>query len=61
MHDPLPSDIAMQHLDITGADFVQVIWDENRGVLWVNTNDMCVLRICRIKQLSIGDVMVKDA
>lgn len=36
-------------LDITGAELVDVSWQD--GVLWVNVNGICVLRVCRIRKL----------
>jgi hypothetical protein len=45
-----------ESLDITGATTVQVVIREDGNVLWVNTEQGCVLRICRIT----GEVLLDD-
>jgi hypothetical protein len=40
----MPSDF----LDITGANFVHIQIREDGKVIWVNVDDSCRLRICRI-------------
>jgi hypothetical protein len=42
-------------LDITGAGFVQVEISNDGKVLWINTEDGCVCRICRIENLTVID------
>jgi hypothetical protein len=42
-------------LDITGADGVQVQIKDDGKVLWVNTENGCVLRICQIKYIEVND------
>ena len=37
------------HVDVTGAAHVQVTTNEDKTVLWVNVNGVCLLRICRIE------------
>jgi len=39
--------------DVTGGEMVQVAVDRPRGVLHVNVNGICLLRICRIKQIAV--------
>lgn len=41
-------------VDITGAEFVDVAFSADRTVLWVNVNGICVLRVCRIRNLVEG-------
>jgi len=41
--------------DITGVKFVQVEISNDGKVLWVNTEDGCVCRICRIEHLEVVD------
>lgn len=41
------------HLDITGAAHVEVTCSGDGTVMWVNVNGICVLRICRIKELAV--------
>jgi hypothetical protein len=43
-------------LDISGAHAVEITVRRDGKVLWVNTEDGCVLRIYKIK----GDVVIKD-
>lgn len=56
---PEPSGDATVMLDMTAADFVEVrIARSPTGtgiVLWVNTEKGCVLRICRVQELSVQD------
>lgn len=42
-------------LDITGAEYVQVAIRDDGKVLWVNTEQGCVLRICQVKNIEIVD------
>lgn len=44
-----------QMLDITGVEVAQVLIDRKRGVIHVNTEDGCVLRLCRIKQIEVEE------
>ena len=41
--------------DITGAEVVQISIRKDKKVIWVNTENGCVLRICQIKKLEITD------
>lgn len=43
-------------VDVTGAKRVEVKIDSKRGVLWVNINDVCVLRICKVQEFSVEQV-----
>lgn len=43
------------HLDITGADEVEIRIDRTGKVIWVNTTYGCKLRICQIEHLTIVD------
>jgi hypothetical protein len=47
---------ANQSLDITGAEDVEISIRNDGKVIWVNTVDGCVLRICQIS----GRVIVDD-
>ena len=42
-------------LDITGAKTVEVLIRSDGKVLWINTEEGCVLRICRIENLYVSD------
>jgi len=42
-------------LDITGSECVQVEIRNDGKVVWINTEDGCVVRICRIKHLDVVD------
>jgi len=41
--------------DITGANIVEIKIRKDSKVIWVNTQDGCVLRICQIKKLIVDD------
>lgn len=43
-------------VDITGADIVQIRVSPNGRTIWVNREEACLLRICRIEQLVIDDM-----
>lgn len=40
-------------LDISRATHVQVEVREDKKVLWINVNGVCVLRVCAIENLEI--------
>jgi hypothetical protein len=40
-----------QFLDIEGPEFVEVTVKQDRGVLWINIDGRCAVRICQIKKL----------
>lgn len=44
-------------LDITGADHVEIAIKSDGKVIWINTQDGCVVRICKIR----GKVTIKDS
>ncbi len=52
MHDTIHT-----HLDITGADDVEISIRDDGKVIWVNTALGCKLRICSIR----GRVNISDA
>ena len=35
--------------DIAGAKVVEISVDRGRGVVWVNVDQVCALRVCRIE------------
>lgn len=41
--------------DITGAEEVEIKIRKDGNVIWVNTEKGCILRICKIKHLSLED------
>jgi hypothetical protein len=45
--------------DITGAEHVEIKVSENGTVVWINVNEVCVLRICRNKKITIQGVNAK--
>jgi hypothetical protein len=47
--------IADAALDITGAEQCEVLIDWSRKVIHVNVNGVCALRVCRIKEISLGE------
>jgi hypothetical protein len=38
-------------IDVTGAEHVDVAVSDDKTVMWVNVNGVCVLRVCRIRNL----------
>ena len=50
-----------QTLDITGPDIVEIKIQDDSTVIWINTEDGCVLRVCRIGLLVITDERVKES
>ncbi len=42
-------------LDITGSELVEIRIKHDGKVIWINTEEGCVLRICRIEELIILD------
>ena len=45
--------------DITGAKVVQIRISEDGTVVWVNTEEGCVLRVCRVEEVVIDDMRPK--
>ena len=49
---PSQQQLMESQLDITAPiNGVEIIFNEERRVLWVNIDGICVLRICQIKKL----------
>ena len=46
-------ELAASFSDITGPSITQVLIDEVRGVLHVNVDGICVLRVCRCPRLIV--------
>ena len=46
--DAVNEQIMADMLDITGPAEVEVKFDKQRMVLWININGICALRACRI-------------
>jgi hypothetical protein len=44
--------IMESHVDVTGAELVEVQINSNRDTMWVNVNGICLLRICKINNLT---------
>jgi len=45
-------DAGVPQLDITGPETpVEIVVSQDKKVIWVNTEGVCVLRICRIPEL----------
>lgn len=44
-----------EFIDITGSDNVEVAIRDDGSVLWVNVDGVCVLRVCKIKSITIRD------
>jgi hypothetical protein len=60
MLNPTTEQLMKAFTDITGADEVEIMTDEKRGVIWVNVNAVCVLRICRIKHLEVDQCSIRS-
>lgn len=49
--------VAEHHLDITKPEHpVEVVLDRRRGVLHVNVEGVCLLRICRVKEFAVEEI-----
>ena len=49
-----------KHLDITGSEHVEIVIRDDASTIWVNTAEgHCILRICRIKNLTLHDMRKK--
>lgn len=42
-------------IDVTAPDFVEVMIDYQGKIVWVNVDGKCLLRACRIKDLTLVD------
>jgi hypothetical protein len=42
-------------LDITGSECVQVEIRNDGKVVWINNEEGCIVRICRIKKIEVID------
>lgn len=56
-NSPTAEQIAEMHTDITFPQVVEITTDNNRQVIWVNVNGICLLRCCRISNLIIDGEM----
>ena len=52
--------ISEHQIDVNGAHAVQVETSDDGTVLWVNVNGVCLVRICRIKNLELPRAKVPD-
>jgi len=41
--------------DITGAELVEIVIRDDGKVIWVNTEEGCILRICQIENVRLYD------
>jgi hypothetical protein len=56
LREPTPEDIANSFVDVVEVDAVQVSINRSGGILYVNVNGICLLRICRIKLIDVEAV-----
>ena len=56
LREPTPEDIANSFVDVVEVDAVQVSINRSGGILYVNVNGICQLRICRIKLIDVEAV-----
>jgi hypothetical protein len=56
MLNPTMKELVDAQLDITAVDGVELLTDKARGVIWVNVDGVCLLRICRIGEITVKDV-----
>ncbi|GAH06849.1 unnamed protein product [marine sediment metagenome] len=47
--------VVQKQLDVIGAEHIQVRISEDGKTLWVNNEFVCLLRVCRIKNLHLQD------
>lgn len=58
---PSLNSLVQMHTDITAPIHgVDVITDNEKGILWVNVDGICVLRIYQIPCLTLNDVILKQ-
>ena len=50
----------LEMIDITGAEYVEILIKSDGSVIWINTDTHCVLRICQIKELRLIDQRVEQ-
>lgn len=43
-------------IDITAPQAIEVLIRADGGVLWVNVDGICRLRICQIKEITLNDM-----
>jgi len=46
-------------LDVTAPTSVQITIREDGRTIWVNVDEVCLLRACRIKDLKVVDLRTK--
>ena len=52
---PMPFD-PEKALDVTGPVAVEVTIRNDKKVIWVNIDGVCMLRVCRIESLTINEM-----
>jgi hypothetical protein len=58
--NPTMQQVADAFTDVTGAEDVEVTCSTS-GILWVNVNGICILRICQIKNLDLNGTVIENA
>jgi hypothetical protein len=56
LFNPTTIEAAEAMLDVMGAEVVEVIIRQDQKVIWVNVNGACILRVCRIDNLTFEDL-----
>lgn len=51
---PSMDELIEAHVDITmPADHVEIKTSQDKSVVWINVDGVCVLRVCRIPKLAL--------
>jgi hypothetical protein len=55
-HHPTYHDPQLKFIDITAPEFpVDVVVRADGKVLWINIGEVCIMRICQMKEIIITD------
>jgi len=60
MLNPTTEQLMKAFTDIMGVEDVEILTDKKRGVIWVNVNEVCVLRICRISNIEVEECSTRS-
>ncbi len=52
----LRADPAEIMVDLTGADYLEVRIDHEKGVVWINDVERCIFRACRVKHIELQEM-----
>jgi len=53
LNNPNFDEVIENQMDISNVDCIEITVRNDRKVVWINLNGVCVVRICNIKQLIV--------